>query len=233
MRCPQCSHENIAGTKFCGEHRRRGTTYDAQLRLDVLPPEGARVMLEDLLGPDPALLPLKSTLIERTEGNPFFLEESVRTLVETGAVTGSRGAYHRGASAPTVQVPATVQAMLAARIDRLAEDDKALLQTAAVVGKDVPVALLRSIAGLGDTELDRGLARLQAAEFLYATHAAPEHAYTFKHERRSDEVADPHSTWWHRLPHRVNTRSTPQWRGASHGPYWHRRAQEGKPSGGS
>ncbi len=167
-------------------HPRSGETYYVQLRLDVLPPKGARVLLEDLLGADPALLPLKLALIERTEGNPFFLEESVRTLVETGAVTGSRGAYHPGASALTVQVPATVQAMLAARIDRLTEDDKALLQTAAVVGKDVPVWLLRSIAGLDDAELERGLARLQAAEFLYETHAAPEHAYTFKHALTHD-----------------------------------------------
>jgi tetratricopeptide (TPR) repeat protein len=168
------------------EHCRSGKTSYAQLRLDVFSPEGARALLENLLGPDATLLPLKLALIERTKGNPFFLEESVRTLVETRAVTGSRGAYHPGASAPTVVVPATVQAMLAARIDRLAEDDKALLQTASVVGQDVPLSLLRAIAGLDNAELNRGLARLQATEFLYETHSVPERAYTFTHALTHD-----------------------------------------------
>ena len=86
-------------------------------------------------------------LIERTEGNPFFLEESVRALVETGALVGERGAYRLGAVARRIQVPATVQAVLAARIDRLPPEDKRLLQTAAVIGKDVPFALLQAIAG--------------------------------------------------------------------------------------
>src|SRR5262249_32679223 len=115
------------------------------------------------------------------EGNPFFLEESVRTLVETGALAGERGAYHLAEPIGHTQVPATVQAVLAARIDRLAPEDKRLLQAAAVVGKDVPYALLQAIAELSENALPEGLGRLQDAEFLYETSLFPDLKYTFKH----------------------------------------------------
>ena len=127
------------------QHPWGSRTYYTQLRLDPLPPETAEELLGALLGPDAGLEPLKRMLIARTEGNPFFLEESVRTLVETGALAGERGAYRLARPLPAIQVPATVQAVLAARIDRLAPEDKALLQTASVVGKDVPFALLQAI----------------------------------------------------------------------------------------
>jgi class 3 adenylate cyclase/tetratricopeptide (TPR) repeat protein len=166
-----------------GWHRK--TCYQ-QLRLDPLPPESADALLQALLGDDPSLQPLKLLLIARTEGNPFFLEESVRTLVETGTLVGERGAY-RLARPAAIQVPATVQAVLAARIDRLSPEDKQLLQAAAVIGKDVPYALLQAIAELPtapareEDALRQGLARLQAAEFLYETSLFPEPEYTFKH----------------------------------------------------
>src|SRR5439155_3115190 len=112
-------------------------------------------------------------LIERTEGNPFFVEEIVRTLVESGVLAGERGAYRLAKPFESTQVPATVQAVLAARIDRLPPEDKRLLQTAAVIGKDVPYPLLLAIAELPEAELREGLARLQAAEFLYETSLFP------------------------------------------------------------
>src|SRR5439155_285862 len=127
------------------------------------------------------LQPLKRLLIERTEGNPFFLEEGVRTLMETGVLVGERGAYRLAQALPTIQVPATVQVVLVARIDRLPPDEKRLLQTAAVIGTDVPFALLRAIADVPEAALHRGLAHLQAAEFLYETRLFPEPEYTFKH----------------------------------------------------
>src|SRR6266511_3903360 len=99
-----------------------------------LPPASADVLLAAILGHDPSLEPLKRLLIACTQGNLFFLEESVRTLVETGVLVGERGAYGLAQALPTMQVPATVQAVLAARIDRLPPEDKRLLQTAAVVG---------------------------------------------------------------------------------------------------
>ena len=120
-------------------------------------------------------------LAERAEGTPFFLEECVQTLVETGALTGERGAYRLAKAFNTIQVPATVQAILAARIDRLPPEDKTLLQTAAVIGKDVPFALLQALAEMSDDALRHGLGRLQAAEFLYETALFPELEYTFKH----------------------------------------------------
>jgi predicted ATPase len=111
------------------------TSY-TQLRLDPLPPASADEVLQALLGDDPSLAPLKRLLTARTDGNPFFLEESVRTLVETGVVAGASGAYGLAQTLPTIQVPATVQAVLAARIDRLPPEDKRLLQTAAVIGTE-------------------------------------------------------------------------------------------------
>ena len=156
-------------------------TYYSQLRIDPLPPENADELLRALLGDDPGFEPLKKLLIERTEGNPFFLEESVRTLVETQILIGERGAYRLAKAPQRTQVPATVQAVLAARIDRLPTQEKTLLQTAAVIGKDVPFSLLHLIADLPEEALRRGLGHLQAAEFLYETTLFPELEYTFKH----------------------------------------------------
>jgi class 3 adenylate cyclase/predicted ATPase len=158
-----------------------GKTYYRQLRIDPLPRETAGALLDALLGKDPALEPLKALLIERTEGNPLFLEESVRALVEARALTGEHGAYRMATPLPAIQVPATVQSVLAARIDRLPPEDKRLLQLASVVGKDVPLVLLRATAKLPDDDLARGLARLQSAEFLYEACLFPEIEYTFKH----------------------------------------------------
>jgi class 3 adenylate cyclase/predicted ATPase len=156
-------------------------TYYTQLRLDPLPLESAQELLEALLGSAPALGPLKRLLIERTEGNPLFLEESVRTLVETDVLVGQRGAYLLAKAVPSIQVPATVQAVLAARIDRLPPEEKRLLQSAAVVGEDVPYALLQATVELPEEDLRRLLGHLQAAEFLYEARLFPEVEYTFKH----------------------------------------------------
>jgi class 3 adenylate cyclase/predicted ATPase len=163
------------------QHGWSSKTYYTQLRLDPLPPASAEALLDALLGSDPSLAPLKRLLIERTEGNPFFLEESVRTLVEIGLLVGELGTYRLVQALPTIQVPATVQAVLAARIDRLPPEEKQLLQAAAVIGTEVPLPLLEAIAGLPEAALHRGLAHLQAAEFLYETRLFPERSYTFKH----------------------------------------------------
>jgi class 3 adenylate cyclase/tetratricopeptide (TPR) repeat protein len=163
------------------QHGWGSKTYYTQLRLDPLPSASAEAFLAALLGDDPSLAPLKQLLIARIEGNPFFLEESVRTLVETGVLVGEPGAYCLAQALPTIQVPATVQAVLAARIDRLSPEEKQLLQTAAVVGTEVPLPLLQAIAELPEATLHRGLAHLQAVEFLYETRLFPELEYTFKH----------------------------------------------------
>ena len=156
-------------------------TYYAQLRIDPLPAESAEELLLGLLGGGDPLRGLRQTLIQRTEGNPFFLEESVRSLVEAGVLAGERGNYRLQAPLASIQVPGRVQAVLAARIDRLQPEDKRLLQTAAVIGKDVPFPLLQVIAELPAEDLQAGLGRLQAAEFLYEARLFPDIEYTFKH----------------------------------------------------
>ena len=125
-------------------------------------------------------------MIARTGGNPFFLEECVQALVETRALVGERGAHRAARAVDAVEVPATVQAMLAARIDRLPADGKHLLQCAAVIGKDVPFALLEGIADQAESALRSGLAHLQGAEFLYEVRIFPDLEYTFKHALTHD-----------------------------------------------
>jgi class 3 adenylate cyclase/tetratricopeptide (TPR) repeat protein len=167
-------------------HGWSGKSYYAQLRLDPLPPDTVGALLEALLGRDPSLAPLASLLRERTGGNPLFLEESVRSLVETGALRGTAGDYRLARPVPSMEVPASVQAVLAARIDRLAPQDKRLLQCAAAIGYEVPLPLLRAIAGVDETALRDGLARLQAGELVYETRLYPDVEYTFKHALTHD-----------------------------------------------
>jgi tetratricopeptide (TPR) repeat protein len=161
-------------------------TYYTPLRLDPLPHESAEELLDVLLGDDSTLRPLKQLLIDQTEGNPFFLEESARTLVETRVLVGERGHYRLAKPLESIQVPATVQVVLAARIDRLPSEEKRLLQSASMLGKDVLFALLQAVADLAELELRLGLASLQAAEFLYETRFFPDLEYTFKHALTHD-----------------------------------------------
>jgi class 3 adenylate cyclase/tetratricopeptide (TPR) repeat protein len=163
------------------QHSWSQKSYYTQIRLDSLPPASAEALLQSLLGEDASLEPLKQRLIERTQGNPFFLEESVQTLVETQVLVGSQGAYRLAQALPNIQVPATVLAVLAARIDRLSSEDKRLLQTAAVIGTEVPLVLLQAMAEVPEETLRLGLTHLQAAEFLYERRLFPEIEYTFKH----------------------------------------------------
>jgi len=156
-------------------------TYYRQLRVDPLAVGSAEDLLTGLLGNDPSVASLRQLLIARTEGRPLFLEESVRMLVETGALSGERGAYRLVRAVDSLQVPATVQAILASRIDRLEPEDKRLLQAAAVIGTHVPFAVLMAVAAIDEDSLRRGLARLQAAEFMYEARLFPELEFAFKH----------------------------------------------------
>src|SRR5262249_27580401 len=149
--------------------------------LDPLPPASADALLQALMGADASRTALAPLLIARTGGNPFFLEESVQTLVETRVLVGAPGAYRLAQPLTSLQVPATVQAMLAARMDRLPPEEKRLLQTAVVIGHEVPLPLLQAIAEMPEEGVQRGLAHLQAAEFLYEARLFPELEYTFKH----------------------------------------------------
>jgi hypothetical protein len=135
-------------------------------------------LLGTLLGSEPDLDRLKQQVVERTEGNPFFLEECVRTLIETGVVVGQPSAYRLGSAAAEVALPPTVQAVIAARIDRLARPEKVLLQSAAVIGKDFCVALLQSIAATTDSSLEATLKALRDAEFVHEARTDPARSFT-------------------------------------------------------
>ena len=163
------------------QHGWASRSHYTQLRLDPLPPATADELLSGLLGEHESLRPVKRLLITRTEGNPFFLEECVRTLMETQVLVGDRGGCRLAKPLTTIQVPATVQAVIASRIDRLDPDEKRLLQAAAVIGKDVAFTLLTAIAEMPEEALRQRLTRLQQAEFLYETGLFPDLEYTFTH----------------------------------------------------
>jgi tetratricopeptide (TPR) repeat protein len=157
-----------------------------ELRLDPLTDTNLAEFLRVLLGSDQSLTTLKSFLVERASGIPFFVEEIVRTLVDTDVLQGARGSYRVARTFSESEVPPTLQAVLTARIDALPPAEKRLLQEAAVVGQDVPFGLLHVICGLPDEVLRRLLGNLQAAEFLYATQLFPELQYSFKHSLTRD-----------------------------------------------
>lgn len=168
------------------QHQWGGGEHYTQLRIEPLAPFGSEELLTHLLGDDPSLAPLKQILIARTQGNPLFLEETVHALAESKILVGRSGAYQTAASVEEIEIPPSVQAVLAARIDRLTPNEKHVLQSAAVVGTDVPLALLREIVHLDDDELHSILARLAAAELLYETALYPELQYAFKHSLTQD-----------------------------------------------
>jgi class 3 adenylate cyclase/tetratricopeptide (TPR) repeat protein len=151
-----------------------------QLRLDPLGSQNAAEMLSALLGESPELGPIRGMIIERTEGNPFFIEELVQALFDEGVLVRN-GTIKLGRSVSQLRIPPSAQAVLASRIDRLPAEQKDLLQTLAVVGREFPLGLLREVARLSDVELDRMLSDLQLAEFINEQPAFPEAEYIFKH----------------------------------------------------
>jgi class 3 adenylate cyclase/tetratricopeptide (TPR) repeat protein len=156
-------------------------SYYQQLPLLPLGPDAIRELFIDLFGTDPSLSKLPELIQERTGGNPFFIEEIVQSLIETGVVAGARGAYRLVTPTAEVGLPATVQSVLAARIDRLPEREKRLLQTASVIGKKFSEPILTRVAELGDGDLPGALHALTSAEFLYQEALYPEAEYAFKH----------------------------------------------------
>lgn len=152
------------------------------LRLDPLRTDASAALLAGLLGSDPSLDALKASLTDRTGGNPFFLEESIRTLVASNGLVGMQGDYQFKQSVANVTLPATVHAVIAARVDRLSATDKRLLQLAAVIGIDVPLALLSAAAdSLDGAAFDAAIRRLRNDEFLLPVRMFPDQVVRFKH----------------------------------------------------
>ena len=142
-------------------------SYYTQLRLDPLGEAEARELLRELLGAGGGLAPLEQLILQQTEGNPFFLEELVQTLIEEGVLRGESGHYRLEKIPIALHIPTTVQGVLAARIDRLEPAEKALLQTLAVIGKAFTWSLVARVVDQPGDQLKSLLARLQAGEFIY------------------------------------------------------------------
>ncbi len=161
------------------EHRPVWSSRVECVSLSALDVHESGTLLDDWLGSDETLAPLRARIAARARGNPLFVEEIVRALVERGVLRGERGAYLLGSSVDEITLPETVQAVLASRIDRLAERDKSVVQTAAVVGRDVPIALLRAAVDLPDAELTAALDAVSTAELLVPGDSPDE--LTFQH----------------------------------------------------
>ena len=152
-----------------------------QLRLSPLEDDTVTELLRGLIGSDPSLEPLSRLLLERAAGNPFFIEELVRSLMGSGTIAGPRGHCRLQKPVSSIEVPPTVQAVIAARIDHLEAAQKRLLQEAAVIGNEVPLSLLQAVSGLDIDDLRSRLDAIQATELLYVAQMYPELQYSFRH----------------------------------------------------
>jgi adenylate cyclase len=161
-----------------------------QLPLDPLGPEAIGALLSDLLGGDASLAGLADRIQARTTGNPFFAEEIVRSLAESGALAGAKGGYRLTAPVAALDVPDSVHAVLAARIDRLAEREKQLLQAAAVIGKEFSEPILAAVAALPGVELTDSLAALTSSEFIHEQALYPVAEYAFSHPLTQEVALD-------------------------------------------
>jgi class 3 adenylate cyclase/tetratricopeptide (TPR) repeat protein len=163
-------------------------SYYRQIALEPLGPEAIDALLAELLGSDPSLAEVGELIRARTQGNPFFMEEVVRSLVEAGTLEGSPGAFTIVGPVDEAALPASVHAVLAARIDRLTTRDKTVLQAAAVIGREFPRSVLHQVLDVDATELDDALHHLVATELVYEREVYPEPVFTFKHPL-TEEVA--------------------------------------------
>jgi predicted ATPase/class 3 adenylate cyclase len=152
-----------------------------QIHLDRLAPADVNMLLDTLIGDDPSLESLKQTLEQHTDGNPLFMEETVRALIESRVLTGDPGRYRLAAAAPEVRIPASVHAVLAARVDGLPADAKRVLQCAAVIGRHVPRTLLLGVTELSSEEVERVLDHLRRAAFFGESSRHPSPEDVFRH----------------------------------------------------
>ena len=152
-----------------------------RLRLESLASDDAREMLSEMLGPSEGLALLKDRIIETTGGTPFFMEETVQSLFDEGTLEERDGKVQFLKPLSTLKIPPTVQAILAARIDRLHNDEKNLLQTLAVLGREFVRSLARAVAGRSEEELDRLITSLELGSFVYEQPSISDVEYIFKH----------------------------------------------------
>jgi tetratricopeptide (TPR) repeat protein len=163
------------------QHAWGGRSFYTQLRVEPLRGESADRLVEELLGADASLATLRHRLTQWTDGNPFFIEEVVRTLSEIGVLKGQRGAYRLDRAVDAIVVPGTVEEVLASRITRLGPGPSELLRAAAVVGRQVPYAVLAAVSREPSQRLEAHLRALQSGEFVYQAGEGAEREYTFRH----------------------------------------------------
>jgi class 3 adenylate cyclase/tetratricopeptide (TPR) repeat protein len=138
-----------------------------ELHIMPLGSEETQELLRGVFGEDPSLAGLSRNIVERAQGNPFFLEELANAVSETSEFEGERGAYRLKGDTDAIPLPSTVQAVIAARIDRLGDTAKSVLEAAAVIGRSIALSVLKPVAGLPDIDLFDALAQLRQAELLY------------------------------------------------------------------
>ncbi len=183
-------------------HHWNSKTYYTQLRLDPLGKEGADEMLSSIVGDGADVRPLKRVIIERTQGNPFFMEETVQVLLEEGALKRDGAVVRLTKPLSELKIPPTVQAILAARIDGLPADEKDLLQALAVIGKEFQLSLVRAVTAKSDDELNRMLGNLQLAEFIYEQPTVGDIEYSFKHALTQEVAYNSVLTERRRITHK-------------------------------
>ena len=152
-----------------------------QLPLAPLGNDAIRELVGSILGGDRSLNELSDRIVEWTSGNPFYTEEVIQELIETGRLDGSPGTYHLARDVEELAVPVNVRSVLAARIDRLPDPSKQLLQTASVIGKEFPLPLLEAVSDLMNTEFGTALERLKEGDFVYERALYPIVECAFKH----------------------------------------------------
>jgi adenylate cyclase len=156
-------------------------THFRQIVMPPLESADADRMLREHFGEDPSLASLARNIIERAQGNPFFIEELANAIAERGDFEGERGAYRLKHGADTIPLPTTVQAVVAARIDHLEETAKQVLEIAAVIGRLVSMSILRPVAALPDDELLEAISQLRRAELLYDLPPYDQELLAFRH----------------------------------------------------
>src|SRR5712672_3207475 len=156
-------------------------THYRQINMPPLPAAQAAILLQGHFGNDPSLVLLSRNIIERAQGNPFFLEELVNALVERGDFEGEKGAYRLKGGIDTIPLPPTVQAVIAARIDRLEENAKKVLEIASVVGREISISILDFVTGLSPPELSEAAQHLRQAELLYDVPPFEQRLVAFRH----------------------------------------------------
>jgi len=152
-----------------------------QISMPPLGPTQATSLLQDHLGNDASLALLTRNIVERAQGNPFFMEELVNAIVERGDFEGEKGAYRLKGGIDAIPLPATVQAVIAARIDRLEEDTKRVLEVASVIGREISLSVLEQVSGIDPAGLSQAVQQLRGSELLYDVPPFEQRLLAFRH----------------------------------------------------